>query len=62
MIIRIMLHLWHGYILDDHSNNLILKLFIGFITHFSRCDSALWDHLGVLQVLLLALCQYRPLV
>jgi hypothetical protein len=63
MIIHIMLHLWHGYILYDHTNNLILKLFIRFITHFSRCDGALRDHLGVLEVmLLLALCKDRPLV
>jgi hypothetical protein len=59
-MIIIMLHLWHGYILDYHPNDLVLQLFIGFITHLIGCDGALRDHLGVMQVL--ALSHNCPLV
>jgi len=61
MMIIVVLHLWYGDILHYHSNDLILKLIVGFITHFSRSDSALWDHLGIMQVLL-ALCHHSPLI
>ena len=62
-MIVVVLHLWHGDILHYHSNDLILKLFVGFITHFSRCDSALRDHLGIIiEVLMLTLSHYRPLI
>jgi hypothetical protein len=56
-----MLHLWHGNILHDHPNNLILKLLVGFISHLGSRDGALREHLGIMQVIL-TLCQYRPLV
>lgn len=59
LIVVVMLDLGNGNILDDHSNDLVLKLLVGFITHLSWRNGGLWNHLGI-QVL--ALCNHRPLI